>query len=187
MSDRSSINFDEFSLTKGGPFFRALVRTRLMRHDLTLVHRRAVFFPLLAWLPLLVLSLLDGVAFGNAIKVPFLYDFPVSVRLLLAVPLLIVAEVVIEARTVEAVRHFAKSGLLGEKDFPELEAMIQKALKMRSSRLAEGIILIVVIFGTAFLRLEFSGSSSTWQFLVSRPIYFYARARIHRSKEIHLP
>jgi hypothetical protein len=167
MNDRSSFNSDNFSLAKGGPFFQALIRARLMRHDLALVHRRAFFFPLLAWVPLLVFSLLDGVAFGNAIKVPFLYDFPTSVRLLLAVPLLIVAEVVIEARTVEAVRHFAQSGLLGEKDFPELEAMIQKGLKMRSSRVAEGIILIVVIFGTAFLRLEFSGSSSTWQFLVS--------------------
>jgi hypothetical protein len=116
---------------------------------------------------LLVFSLLDGVAFGNAIQVPFLYDFPTSVRLLLAVPLLIAAKVVIDARTVEAVRHFAQSGLLGEKVVPELEAMIRKALKMRSSRVAEGIILIVVIFGTAFLRLELSGSSSTWQFLVS--------------------
>ncbi len=105
-------------------------------------------------------------AFGNAIKVPFLYDFPVTVRLLLAVPLLIVAEVVIEARTVEAVRHFAQSGLLGEKDFPELEVLIRKRLKMRSSRVAEGTILILVIFSTSFLRLEFSGSSSTWQFLV---------------------
>jgi hypothetical protein len=37
---------------------------------------------------------------------------------------------------------------------------------MRDSFLAEGIILAVVLFSTAFLRLEFSGSS-TWQILVS--------------------
>ena len=167
MSDQSSFKPDEFSFAKGGPFFRALVRTRLMRHDLALVHRRAVFFSLFAWLPLLVFSALEGLAFGQATKIPFLYDFTISVRLLLALPLLFVAEVVIEARTVEAVRHLAQSGLVEERSFPEFEAIIRKALSMRDSHLAEGVILVVVIFSTAFLRLEFSGSSSTWQLLVS--------------------
>ena len=167
MSDRSFLNFDEFSLTKGGPFFRALVRTHLMRPDLTLVLRRAVFFALLAWVPLLFLSILEGVAIGAAIKIPFLYDFPISVRLLLAIPVLIVAEVTIEGRAVETVRRFHQSGLLKEKNFLEFATLIRKALKMRDSHLAEGIILIAVVFSSAFLRVEFSGSSSTWQFLIS--------------------
>ena len=92
MINSSASNIDDFSLAKGGLFYRLLVRTRLMRDDLALVTRRAVFFSLLAWLPLLVLSAIEGVAFGQAIKIPFLYDFPVSVRLLFALPLLIVAE-----------------------------------------------------------------------------------------------
>ncbi|RPJ36796.1 MAG: hypothetical protein EHM27_04940 [Deltaproteobacteria bacterium] len=137
-----------------------------MRSDLTLVTRRAVFFSLLAWLPLLVLSTIEGAALGQVVTIPFLYDFPVSVRLLIALPLLILAERVIDARTMESVRHFARSGLVEEKNFREFRSMVRQTLRMRDSFLAEGIMVAVVIFGTAFLRLELSGSSSTWQILV---------------------
>ena len=167
MSDPSFLNIEDFSLAKGGPFFRLLVRTRLMRDDLAPVTRRAVFFSLLAWLPLLVLSAIEGAAFGHTVKIPFLYDFPVSVRLLLAIPLLIVADGVIDVRIMEAVRHFVRSGLVEEKNFPEFRSTVRQTLRMRDSFLAEGIIVAVVIFSTAFLRLEFSGSASTWQILVS--------------------
>ena len=166
MSDPSFLNIEDFSLAKGGPFFRLLVRTRLMRDDLAPVTRRAVFFSLLAWLPLLVLSAIEGAAFGHTVKIPFLYDFPVSVRLLLAIPLLIVAEGVIDERLMEAVRHFVRSGLVEEKNFPKFRSTVRQTLRMRDSFLAEGIIVALVIFSTVFLRLEFSGSS-TWQILVS--------------------
>ena len=167
MSDPSFLNLDDFSLAKGGPLFRVLVRTRLMGDDLALVTRRAVFLSLLAWLPLLVLSAIEGTVFGQAVKIPFLYDIPVSVRLLLALPLLIVAEGAIDARTTEWVRHFVRSGLVEEKNFPEFRSTVRQTLRMRDSFLAEGIMVAVVIFTTAFLRLEFSGSSSTWEILVS--------------------
>jgi len=167
MSDPSFLNIDDFSLAKGGPLFRLLIRTRLMEDDLALVTRRAVFLSLLAWLPLLVLSAIEGTVFGQAVKIPFLYDIPVSVRLLLALPLLIVAEGVIDARTTEWVRHFVRSGLVEEKNFPEFRSTVLQTLRMRDSFLAEGIMVVVVIFTTAFLRLEFSGSSSTWEILVS--------------------
>ena len=162
MTDPSSLR-----PAKGGPFFRLLLRTRLMRSDLTLVTRRAVFLSLLAWLPLLVLSTIEGAALGQAVTIPFLYDFPVSVRLLIALPLLILAEGVIDARTMESVRHFVRSGLVEEKKFPEFRSTVRQTLRMRDSILAEGIMVAVVIFSTAFLRLEFSGSASTWQVLVS--------------------
>jgi hypothetical protein len=167
MRNPSSLNLDDFSLAKGGPFFRLLVRARLMREDLSPVTRRAVFLSLLAWLPLLVLSAIEGAALGQAVKIPFLYDFPVSVRLLFAIPLLIAAEGVIDVRTGESLRHFVRSGLVEEKNFPEFRSMVRQTLKLRDSFLAEGIMVAVVIFSTAFLRLELSGSASTWQILVS--------------------
>jgi hypothetical protein len=167
MSDPSFLDIDDFSLTKGGPFFRLLVRTRLMGDDFATMTRRVVFFSLLAWLPLLVLSAIEGTVFGQAVKIPFLYDFSASVRLLLALPLLIVAEGVIDVRSMGAVRHFPRSGLVEEKSFPEFRSAVRQALRVRDSFLAEGIIVAVIIFTTAFLRLESSGSSSTWEILVS--------------------
>jgi hypothetical protein len=152
MINSSALNIDDFSLAKGGLFYRLLVRTRLMRDDLAPAMRRAVFLSLFAWLPLLVLSAIEGAAFGHAVKIPFLYDFPVSVRLLLALPLLIVAEGVIDVRSMDAVRHFVRSGLVEEKNFPEFRSTVRQTLRMRDSFLAEGIIVALVIFSTAFLR-----------------------------------
>jgi hypothetical protein len=167
MTNQSSLNLDEFSLTKGGLFFKLLVRMRLMRPDLAPAYRRAVVIALFAWLPLLILSAFQGLALGGSVRIPFLFDFPISVRLLLSLPLLILAENVIDERTQMVVKHFIQSGLVRENDHSAFESSVRQVLRMRNSLLAEGVIAGFVIFSAAFLRLEFSGTSSTWQFLVS--------------------
>jgi hypothetical protein len=167
MTNQPSLNLDEFSLAKGGPFFKLLVWMHLMRPDLSPAPRRAVILALFAWLPLLILSAFQGLALGGPIRIPFLFDFPISVRLLLALPLLILAENVIDVRSRMVVKYFIQSGLVRENDHSAFESSIRQVLRMRNSFLAEGVIAGLVIFSAAFLRLEFSGTSSTWQFLVS--------------------
>ena len=51
---------EDFSLVVGGPLYQLFLRTRLVRPPLELVHRRMLVIPLLAWLPLLALSLAEG-------------------------------------------------------------------------------------------------------------------------------
>jgi hypothetical protein len=103
----------------------------------------------------------------GSVRIPFLFDFPISVRLLLSLSLLILAENVIDERTQMVVKHLIQSGLVRENDHSAFESSVQQVLRMRNSFLAEGVIAGLVIFSAAFLRLEFSGTSSTWQFLVS--------------------
>jgi hypothetical protein len=167
MTKEPSLNLDEFSLAKGGLFFKLLVRMRLMNPDLAPTYRRAIVLALFAWLPLLILSASQGLALGRSVRIPFLFDFPISVRLLLSLPLLILAENVIDLRTQMVVKHFIQSGLVRKNDHSAFESSIQQVLRMRNSFLAEGVIAGFVIFSAAFLRVEFSGTSSTWQFLFS--------------------
>ncbi len=167
MTKQPPLNLDQFSLAKGGLFFKLLVRMRLMNPDLAPAPRRAVVLALFAWLPLLILSAFQGLALGGSVRIPFLFDFPISVRLLLTLPLLILAESVIDVRTRMVVKYFIQSGLVRKNDHSAFESSIQQVLRMRNSLLAEGVIAGLVIFSAAFLRLEFSGTSSTWQFLVS--------------------
>ena len=54
----------DFSLVLGGPLFQLLVRSRLATPALELMKRRIVCITLFAWLPLLLLSLVAGKAFG---------------------------------------------------------------------------------------------------------------------------
>jgi hypothetical protein len=50
----------DFSLVVGGPLFQLLRRAYLSDEALTLVRRRVIFFVIITWLPLLVLSALEG-------------------------------------------------------------------------------------------------------------------------------
>jgi hypothetical protein len=73
---------------------------------------------LLTWVPLLVLSAVQGLAMGHRVELPFLYDFAAYTRFLVAVPLLILAEG-IEGQMAAVAAHFVKSGLVPERNFRE--------------------------------------------------------------------
>lgn len=76
----------DFSLVLGGPLFQLLRRTHLADDALLLVRQRIVVIALLAWLPLLLLSTLEGNLWGGSTGVPFLFDIEVHVRFLVALP-----------------------------------------------------------------------------------------------------
>jgi hypothetical protein len=50
----------DFSLILGGPLYQLLLRTHLSGDALQLVHRRIAVMILLAWMPLLLLSVAEG-------------------------------------------------------------------------------------------------------------------------------
>jgi hypothetical protein len=95
----------DFSLVLGGPLFQLLRRLHLSGNALELMKQRILVISLLAWLPLLVLSALEGHALGGNVAVPFLLDVDVHIRFLVALPLLIVAELVVHQRMRFVVRH----------------------------------------------------------------------------------
>jgi hypothetical protein len=96
----------DFSVVLGGPLFQLLRRAYLYGDALELLRRRMLILLLLAWLPLLVLSMWEGQALGGSATVPFLWDVEMHVRFLLTVPLLISAELVVHMRMRLAVEQF---------------------------------------------------------------------------------
>ncbi len=105
---------ESFSITRGGPFRRLLVFITRVEPERERVIHRAVFAAALAWLPLLLLSLAQGLAFGHYVKITFLRDFAVNVRFLLALPIFILAESRIDQRRRALVLEFLRSGLVHE-------------------------------------------------------------------------
>ena len=97
----------DFSLVLGGPLFQLCRRTRLAGDALQLLSRRVVVLTLLAWAPLLALSIVEGHAWGGGVKLTFLHDVEMHARLLLALPLLIVAELFVHQRLDPVARHGA--------------------------------------------------------------------------------
>lgn len=141
---------ERFSLTGGGPFHRLLVRLEQKRDERDRVIRRAVFGVVLTWLPLLVLSLAQGVAFGHRVELPFLADFSPNVRFLVALPILILAESRIDRRWRQLVLEFLRSRLVGVAERPAFESAIERINTLRDRVLPELTLAVVAFLPSVF-------------------------------------
>ena len=135
----------DFSLVLGGPLFQLLRRTHLSDDALMLTRQRIIVISLLAWLPLLVLSALEGQLLGGSAAVPFLLDVEVHIRFLVVVPLLIIAELVVHQRMRFVVRQFLERSLIPESALTRFDAAIASAFRLRNSVLAE-VLLIAFVY-----------------------------------------
>ena len=135
----------DFSLVLGGPLFQLLRRTHLTDDALEMVRQRIVAMALLAWLPLLLLTALEGQLIGGSAAVPFLMDAEVHIRFLVAIPLMIGAELVVHRRMRLLLRQFLERKLIPESALPRFDAAIHSAFRLRNSALAE-VLLIAIVY-----------------------------------------
>ena len=130
------------------------------------VARRAALAIALTWVPLLILSAAQGVALGDAVRIPFLHDFAGYARFLVAIPLLIVAEGLIGGHLSDVLAHFAHAGLVPDRRLPDYAAALARAARRRDSVLAEAVLVVVTCATVALARNEFPFPFSTWRSLV---------------------
>ena len=139
-------NPPDFSLVHGGALFQLFLRAHLSDDALELARQRIIVFALLAWLPLLLLSALEGHLLGGNVAVPFLMDVDVHIRFLVAIPLMVGAELVVHRRMGPLVQQFLARNLIPESAMPRFDAAIQSAFRLRNSTLAE-VLLLVLVYG----------------------------------------
>jgi hypothetical protein len=154
----------EFSLVLGGPLYQLWRRTRLSGDTLELLRRRIVVSVLLAWVPLLVLSLVEGHAWAGSVTLPFFHDIEMHVRLLLALPLLIMAELVVHQRMRPVVGQFMTRGLVTHEARAKFDAAIASAMRLRNSIAAEVLLIaIVYVVGVGFIwRTQVALDVTSW-------------------------
>ncbi len=130
--------------------------------------QRAAVFVALAWGAPLLLSLVEGRAFGDFAGRPFLLDFGAWARLFIAVGLMVMAEQQVEEGLRRKIRQFVLAPLLAPSAFAEGAAAVAAALKRRSSGVAELICLLLALGGCAmwFEHLE-AAQASNWAVDVS--------------------
>jgi hypothetical protein len=133
----------DFSLVLGGPLYQLLRRTRLADDALELQRRRVIVLSVLVWLPLLLLTAASGHLLGGA-QVPFLYDVEVHARFLLALPLLIVAELTVHQRMRMVTATFHARDLIPPGAQARLEAAVASAYRLRNSAPVELALLVFV-------------------------------------------
>lgn len=164
LPDKGSPNAIDFSLVLGGPLYQLLQATRLSGEALDLLWRRIIFISLFCWLPLFVLSALGGRLLGDPSTVPFLLDVEVHIRFLVAVPLLVGAELLVHQRMRMVLQQFLTRNLIGDDTRPRFDAAVASAMRLRNSVLAE-VLLIAFVYGVGVLvvwRQYMALNTTTW-------------------------
>jgi hypothetical protein len=136
-------NVLDFSLVMGGPNFQFFRKLHLSGDNLELLNRRLITIVSIAWLPLLVLDLVASRP-GIPGRLPFLHDVEVQARFLVALPVLILAELIVHLRLRPLVLRFVKRRIVRGEDLPRFEAAVESAIRLRNSIPAELALLIAV-------------------------------------------
>jgi hypothetical protein len=163
METTATPELPDFSLALGGPLFQLYRRTHLSGDALQLLWRRVLVITLVAWLPLLILSVIEGHALGGALRIPFLHDVEANVRFLIALPVLIMAELVVHIRISPLVRRFVDRRIVVTEDLPRFNAAISSALRVRNSVLLElALLALVYTLGLWVWRSQIAVGATTW-------------------------
>ncbi len=110
----------DFSLVMGGPIFQLFRKAHLTGNNLELLHRRLLVIISIAWLPMLVLDLVAS-RHGIPGRLSFLHDVEVQARFLVALPALIVAELIAHSRLRLVAQRFVERPIVRREDLPRFE------------------------------------------------------------------
>ncbi len=109
-----------------------------------------------------MLTVLNG-RFISGVKIPFLYDLEVHVRLLVSLPLLIAAEVIVHNRLKAILRQFLERQIVTAALETRFESIIESALRLRNSKAVElGLIILVLLTTGLAWRTFLAMQSDTW-------------------------
>jgi hypothetical protein len=151
----------DFSLVLGGPLFQLFRRAHLSGPALELLHRRVLVLSLLAWLPPAILSAIEGHLLGPQLS--FVHDVESHVRFLVALPILILAEVVVHRRLKPLLKGFVERELVTEAELPKFYAAIEKALRARNSKWLEVALMLFAYTGGQWLwRTRVAVGTHSW-------------------------
>jgi len=152
----------DFSLVLGGPIFQFFRKSHLAGDGLQLLHRRLLVITFLAWIPLLILAAVNP-SVGEAGRLAFFHDVEVHTRFLLALPILLTAELIVHSRLRPVVRRFVERGIVLPNDLPRFHNAVNSAVRLRDSVAVElGILLFLYPLSLWLWNERPSIVSSTW-------------------------
>ncbi|HET9385352.1 MAG TPA: hypothetical protein VFO67_09405 [Gemmatimonadales bacterium] len=153
----------DFSVVLGGPLFQLFRKAHLAGDALELMTQRVIAVVALNWVPLLILTTIQGLALGTKVVVPFLYDIEAQARILLFLPLLVGAELIVHQRLRPVASQFLQRGLIPAQARPQFEAALASAMRLRNSVVAELAMIALVYVWLALVWRQYSALDvATW-------------------------
>ncbi len=185
---------DNNNFTWGGPVHRLLLALKIDKEPKPAMLRKILFFSLLSWIPLLILSLLESSAFNPELKVSLLSDVVVWSRFFVAFPMVFIAEGIIREHTGNSLVHFLKTGIIAENNIADYESLLVRLNRINKSKTITTLILIasyaaVLIFWrnadkeNFLVTWLFNGNGKIsipgyWYYLVSAPLFQFFLYRL---------
>ncbi len=172
---------EDFTLARSGRLNTILRWMRLKDDTRKGYVKRSLVLMGVTWLPLLILSALQGLAWGDRVDMNFLKDFSIHFKFILVLPLLIFSESSVDRRLSELTAEFFKSGILEEKDLPALDRIKKRIKQLSETAVADMVILTLVITNIFIRWLSNMHNISIWMLYpdqqgehISRAGYWYA-------------
>lgn len=135
----------EVSLVRGGPFYRAQQAVGLIRPNQWNLGRRIAVVIAVGWLPVfLITAVFNFEGLDSLIR-----EYRLHSRMLIAVPVLLVGELLMEARFRTIMGHIRLAGLLDASELPHIDDLIARLARIRDSYLPEFAIVLLLIVHTA--------------------------------------
>lgn len=147
---------EPFRLSTGGLFYTILTRLHIQAPGRYSTRRRILVLMTLCWLPLFLLAAYEGNLLNRQLDIPFLYDLKPYVRFLIIIPLLIVADGLIDPLVASNLQSIGSSGLIGEKDKTTYQKAVEQLKHRKDSYLADIVILLIcaIVIISYVLNLE---------------------------------
>lgn len=113
----------------------------------------------LMWLPLVLLTLVAGTFAGDGVAKPFINDLVPQVRLLIALPLLLFADMAIDPAVGVAIRNLGASGVVPGDERSRFQAALAKLAQRRDSVWPD-VIMLLLAFSFTWLYQPGYGASA---------------------------
>lgn len=149
----------------GGLFFEALRRAGVGEATLQRLRTLLILFlPLIAWFPLFVLSAIDGQLSKSVTGTPFLGDYSAHIRLLVALPLFLIAGRVAEARIRPTMQQFLARDLVPPASMEKFKASVASAFRLGDSVVADVIIITLIYSVDVFVvrHTDLASGAAAW-------------------------
>jgi hypothetical protein len=186
---------DRFAIADGGPFVALQQRLGLLEAKAASAPRRAAILVAIAFGVPLLLAIAAGDAWGPAAERPFLLDWGIWARFVLAIAVFVLMERLVNERLKVHLRQFAETPLLAPAAMPDAAEAVARALRRRDLPQAEVVCVIlayaITLGGTVALRgsattawlVEGAGdalrlsAAGWWVMLVSNPLFWFLLLR----------
>lgn len=156
-----------FGFARGGPSYRLLGRLGVIQGDGPSVARRIVFLIAVTWVPLLAFAFFEGRALGATPQESMLLDFATYARFWLALPLLMIADVVVGPRLMHAGASFLSGGFVDGAAVEPFKAAAGRVRKRCEAIAPEIIIVVIALVSAWYLSVErwYGTAAVSWKAL----------------------